>query len=120
MGFIPNHRFCINDQYYEFQNGVYFYKVLEQKKGAAFGELALMSSDNTRNATIHCDVECVFATLDKESFDLSLKKIEQRYNLKLMNFLTDIPCFSGMTKGNIHRFTYYLKRVKFHYKQVVY
>lgn len=101
-------------------NGVYFFKVAEMSKGEAFGELALMSTDNQRNATIQCETAAIFATLDKQSFDLSLQEIERRYNVKLVNFLSEIPCFKDMTKTNIHRFTYFLKRQKYVFKQVVY
>jgi CRP-like cAMP-binding protein len=37
--------------------------------GDSFGEMALLLSDNTRNATIKTEVSTVFATLDKGSFD---------------------------------------------------
>lgn len=39
------------------------------KRGTAFGELALLSNDNKRNATIICETDVVFATLIRSDFE---------------------------------------------------
>ena len=48
-------------------DGGYFKHVKDIKEGKSFGELALMK-DEIRKATIKCEDECHFATLDKANF----------------------------------------------------
>jgi hypothetical protein len=45
------------------------------RKGSAFGELALLHQENIRFATVMCETNVTFATLDKKNFDRSLKKV---------------------------------------------
>jgi CRP-like cAMP-binding protein len=55
---LPNHRFRIDGQNYEYLRGQYFYEIAILKRGSTFGELALLSSDNLRSATVFCETNC--------------------------------------------------------------
>lgn len=59
----------MNQTTFEFTHGVYYLKNSDLMPGDSFGEMALILSDNTRNATIKTEVPTVFASLDKGSFD---------------------------------------------------
>jgi len=83
---LPNHRFVMSKSTYEFYNGNYYLKVSELRKGSAFGELALLTSESTRYASVVCESDVNFATLDRKNFQLYLKKIESGHVLKLLNF----------------------------------
>lgn len=74
--YIPNHKFYLDELEFEYYNGVYFCNIGNLKRGNSFGELALISTDTTRNATIICETECVFAVLKKPSYDDFLHRIE--------------------------------------------
>ncbi len=45
---LPNHRFTMSKSTYEFYNGNYYLKISELRKGSAFGELALLTTESTR------------------------------------------------------------------------
>lgn len=112
--------FRINDKNYELHNGMYYQQISELKQGLAFGELALLSEDSKRNATVKCITGTIFATLDRRNFDRSLKKIEARHTNKIITFLTSIPCFIGMKKGIVQKFIYFMTKERFIRNQVVY
>lgn len=49
------HEIEINNQTYLYQNGRYLNKVVTYGPGCHFGELALLSDNKLRQATIRCD-----------------------------------------------------------------
>jgi CRP-like cAMP-binding protein len=53
----------------------FFIEVAQLTSGQSFGELALLNSD-PRNAKVHCLTDCVFATLNKQSFMKVMKNVE--------------------------------------------
>lgn len=83
-GQMPNHSFGVDGKNFEFYNGVYYYQISELNQGQSFGELALLSSDSKRAATVKCQTQVIFATLDKRNFERSLNKIEARKNAKFI------------------------------------
>jgi CRP-like cAMP-binding protein len=83
---------------FEYYNGVYFCHVGDLKRGTSFGELALISADTRRNATIICETDCVFAVLSKASYDNFLHRIELIRRNKLIDFISAVPCFKTLKK----------------------
>ena len=65
---MPNHSFCIDGKNFEFFNGTYYYQISVLGAGQSFGELALISDDNKRNATIKCLTKVTYGMLDKRNF----------------------------------------------------
>ena len=68
-GKIPNHTFSIQDQTFEFYNGFYFRLFDTKERGYAFGEIAIMSADSLRKATIKCEQDCVFAEMSRRNYE---------------------------------------------------
>lgn len=101
---MPNHIFSLGDKNFEYYNGMYYFQVSELPAGKTFGELALLNSDNKRNATVKCVTTVTYAVLDRRNFDRSLKKIEARLTSKRIEFLAGIPCFLGMKKAVVQKF----------------
>jgi CRP-like cAMP-binding protein len=117
---VPKHCFHIFEQKFMYMDGEYFYKASEINKGAAFGELALLNKDSKRMAAIICESEVVFATLDRANFNECRQKVIERQELKLFNFLTDIPFFQSIQKHKIQRITAQLKKFTYTRGQAVY
>ena len=92
---MPAHKFTIDDIEYEWYEGYYYKKVAEFKSGDSFGELALREEKGvgTRAATVKCMKRSHFATLTKENYIGSLKRIDARLIMELTEFLNHIPCF---------------------------
>ena len=85
----------------------------ELHAGSAFGELALLSADSTRQATVMSNTNVLMATLDRHNFNNCLTVIEQRKKLKITNFLAGIPNFVGLKKSSLLRFTKELTKAKY-------
>ena len=68
---VKPHQFTVEDVTYEWMNGAYYKKVGMIKQGKSFGELALIKED-VRKATVKCEEDCHFATLDQTNFTSSL------------------------------------------------
>lgn len=119
---VPHHRFKVDDIEYEWYEGYYYKKVAEFKSGDSFGELALREEKGvgTRAATIKCMKRCHFATLTKQDYLGSLKRIDARLIMELTEFLNHIPCFKTQSKKALVLFTKYLKKVEFTRGQTVY
>ena len=94
--------------------------VTELNAGSAFGELALLSADATRQATVVCNTNVLMATLDRNNFNNCLTVIEQRKKIKITNFLSGIPNFVGLKKSSLLRFTKELTKAKYYRNQFVY
>ncbi|CDW71386.1 UNKNOWN [Stylonychia lemnae] len=87
--------------------------------GSSFGELALIQL-KPRAATIICKEDCMFATLDRQSYDKVLKKIQQNQLNLNIKFLQSIPFFSKWTKNSVAKFSYYFEKKQFRRNQIVY
>ena len=66
-----------------------------------------------RAATIRCEEEVHFATLSKEEYVNSLKRIEDRMVMEQVEFLNHIPCFKTQSKKALMLFTKYLRKLDF-------
>ena len=112
---VPSHAFILDGVVYEWYDGNYYKKVSEKKTGDSFGELALLVEEGMglRAATIRCEEEVHFATLSKEEYVSSLKRIEARLVQEQVEFLNHIPCFKTQSKKALLLFTKYLKKLDF-------
>lgn len=121
---VPAHWFKVDDIEYEWYaaEGYYYKKVAEFKSGDSFGELALREEKGlgTRAATVKCMTRSHFATLTKEDYLGSLKRIDARLIMELTEFLMHIPCFKTQSKKALVLFTKFLKKVEFTRGQTVY
>ena len=111
---VPAHWFKVDDIEYEWYaaEGYYYKKVAEFKSGDSFGELALREEKGlgTRAATVKCMTRSHFATLTKEDYLGSLKRIDARLIMELTEFLMHIPCFKDLQIWSFYvrtRFSYF-------------
>lgn len=71
-------------------------------------------------ATVRCIQGTHFATLGKFDYDTSLAKIERKHMNKMIDFMTEMPCFRKWTKNSIIKFSYYLKKKQISRNQYLY
>ena len=96
------------------------FEVTILKEGNSFGELALISSQKTRQATIRCLTDCYFGVLEKGDYELSLGKI-QRHNIdKMVNFLKSCPYFASWTKNSLAKLYYFFHKKKCFRDQIIF
>ncbi|XP_041366460.1 uncharacterized protein LOC121381280 [Gigantopelta aegis] len=70
--------------------------IIRCEPGANFGEVALLSEDHIRNASIVTDRDCDFLVIDRDLFNRCLKSSEERaYNAK-KRFVNKHPFFCQM------------------------
>lgn len=79
-----------------------FIEVAHLGAGQSFGELALINGE-PRSATIKCNSECLFATINKDEYERVLKKIETREIAKKMEFFMSLPFLKGQTINQVKR-----------------
>ncbi|XP_046349863.2 uncharacterized protein LOC124130870 [Haliotis rufescens] len=72
--------------------------IIHFESGKSFGEVALMSEDNIRNASIITDNDCDFLVVDRELFNSSLKEYEERSYAECRHFVQKHPFFSKMSQ----------------------
>ena len=89
--FIPhevNHEIIVN---------IYSYmKVATLSTGALFGEIALSNPLAQRTASIITTSNCHFGSLNKTSYNLSLKTCEDKQLQRLLRFITSVQVFRGL------------------------
>ena len=89
--FIPdedNHEIIVN---------IYSYmKVATLTTGALFGEIALSNPLAQRTASIITTSNCHFGSLNKTSYNLSLKTCKDKQLQRLLRFITSIQVFHGL------------------------
>jgi len=80
-------------------NGLGLAKILSD--GDSFGELGLLSY-KLRSATAICLQDCYFAIIEKDNFDLLLKKIEQDVlQDRIDSFVNDNPVMKFSSKHSV-------------------
>ena len=100
-----NFRFSVKGFNFDYHNGTFFLQINTLKQGQAFGEVALVSQNAMRNATILCEAKSVHcATLSKESFQRTIDLVNARYRQSLLNFSQQIPCFGSLKKVFLQKF----------------
>lgn len=79
--------------------------------GASFGEIALIE-DKPRGATIRCNKECIFATMEREDYTKTLSRIENRNINKIIDFFKDLPYFSSYGRAALNKIRFQFSRIK--------
>ena len=88
-------------------------------EGHAFGELALIENNGKRNATIITETACSLIILKKKDFDKCLRKIEQKANDILIDFVSQVPSFQGIGRGVISKIVKSLNKIEYMRGQIV-
>lgn len=88
-----------------------FKELLRLESGSSFGELALLNH-KPRAARVLTETKCEFATMNKESYDRILAKIEQILKEKTVSFLRSIPLYSTWPNSHLQRMIYNIDRRK--------
>jgi CRP-like cAMP-binding protein len=96
-----------------------FICVAKITSGDSFGELALLD-DKPRSATIQWYSDWVFATMEREDYNKTLKRIENRNINKIVDFFQDLPYFSTYGKNALQRIRFLFNRFKLKGKHVVF
>lgn len=117
---IPRHRLTFDGVTYEWSNGIYLKKVRLLGRGASFGELAFATEGAKRSATVRCETDCEFATIQKDAFTKSLQSVEQKRIRKKIDRLQQVPMFAAMSRRQVQRFLEKIEKKKFVLNQVMY
>lgn len=75
-------------------------EVVKLTWGEYFGELALQDN-RPRLATIKCLTDCNFGTISKDTYIRCLSKIEEKIKTRNIQFLSEIPYFSTLSKNHL-------------------
>jgi CRP-like cAMP-binding protein len=94
-------------------------EVAKLHNGGSFGELALIE-DKPRAATIKCHTDCTFATMEREDYNKTLMRIENRNINKIIDFFKDLPYFSSYGRTALGKIRFWFSRVKYKRSHVVY
>ena len=80
-----------------------YLKVASLTTGALFGEIALSNPDALRTATILATSECHFGTLNKTSYNESLKQCKEKIYRSTLSFIYSNKLFSNIKLGILGR-----------------
>lgn len=80
-----------------------YIKIISRSTGALFGEVALSDPAAMRTATIITATDCHFGTLNKQSYNSSLKSGAEKQLRATLNFITSIEVFSGISIGILNK-----------------
>ncbi len=117
----PKHKFQIGNKHFKYEEGFFTERVIFLREGQSFGELALKDEQSsTRKATVTCETDAFFATLDRESYHKCLAKIDQKRQNAQIEFLKKLGCFKNQSRTAILKFTFFLTKLKFRRGQTVY
>lgn len=83
---------------------IYTYiKIISRSTGALFGEVALSDPLALRTATIITSTDCHFATLNKRSYNLSLKAGADKQLRQSLQFITSLKVFSDISVSTLNK-----------------
>ena len=91
-------------------------------EGDKFGDIALHSDTNKRNASIIALEDCVFGVLDKKSYDNCIKETNEKLIRNNIQFILKRPVVEGVDKAYFIRkyYTYFVKiPIKKHEKIII-
>lgn len=94
-------------------------EVAQLNSGRPFGEIALVEN-KPRMATIQCITDCTFATMNREDFQKTLKKIETRNTNKIIDFFKNLPYFSSYSRKALGRLRLNFSLIKFKRTHIVF
>lgn len=93
--------------------------LISLKKGAGFGELALMS-DEPRMASVKTLEKCVLATLTKNDFMKVIRRAQKRKMIQEVHFLKSFTLFQRLSNMKLQKLYYLLKLVELPKHSVLY
>ena len=97
-----------------------YYEVVQLNKGDAFGEIALTSSTAKRTATIICDEETVFGTLQRDAYNSCIRDIQSKIRRGNVKFLLGVKIFSHLNWNFFEsRIFNFFKQIKTVSKEIV-
>ena len=88
--------------------------------GGSFGEKALLSKDSRRGATIKAITDCYLGVLSKDTYDLTIGKIQKNQVEDLIEFLRTLPLFHRWTRNGLGNLYYFFKKETFFKNELVY
>lgn len=94
-------------------------EVVRLYKGMSFGELALIDN-KPRAATIKCESDCIFATMERSDYTKTLSRIENRNINKVIDFFKDLPYFENYGRAALNKIRFNFSRIKFKRKHIIY
>ena len=74
-----------------------YYKVLSLGIGSSFGDYALINENSMRTATIFVKEDSFFGTLSKQSYQNSIKSVNEKSNKLSLNFVFNTTIFDEIT-----------------------
>lgn len=75
-------------------NAFSYFEVVHLQSGDSFGEIALSSASSKRTATIMTSEDCIFGTLAREAYSLSIKGVKNKIRRGNIKFLINFKIFS--------------------------
>jgi CRP-like cAMP-binding protein len=85
-----------------------FTKVAELGPGKSFGELALMKGGGLfRNASVKCLELTTLLTITRDDFNKLLGSLQEKRLHEKITFLSKVEGFKSMSKGALHKLSYY-------------
>ncbi|CAI2376116.1 unnamed protein product [Moneuplotes crassus] len=95
-------------------------KVAQLPPGVGFGELALISKNSKRAATIRAATDCNFAVLEKQDYQQIYGKYEEKILNQKIDFLKSIPIFKHATRDSMKKLTPFLLEKEYKKGQFVF
>ena len=104
-----------------------YYKVLTLKIGNSFGDYALINENSLRTATIFIREDSFFGTLSKDSYQNSIKTLQEKINYSDVNFIYNTKLFEEITLKYLtsHYWNFFIKKrikkdeILFEYNKII-
>ena len=104
-----------------------YYKVLTLKIGNSFGDYALINENSLRTATIFIREDSFFGTLSKDSYQNSIKTLQEKINYSDVNFIYNTKLFKEITLKYLtsHYWNFFIKKrikkdeILFEYNKII-
>ena len=98
-----------------------YHKVCELNDGKTFGDIALSKYYNHRTATVISLNNCFFGILDKESYDICIKNLQERCRKDEINLLLSNNIFSEIDPVNFEKHFYnYFTKIRLKRQEIVF
>lgn len=110
--------FAVTQLMQDLDEQIKFIEITRIGAGKSFGELAL-ESGGTRSARIVCSQDSVFATINKESYQKVLSKIEKQEKEGFIEFIRQIPFISHWSKNLLGKLKYSMDVMEYHRGQKI-
>ena len=104
-----------------------YYKVLTLKIGNSFGDYALINENSLRTATIFIREDSFFGILSKDSYQNSIKTLQEKINYSDVNFIYNTKLFEEITLKSLtsHYWNFFIKKrikkdeILFEYNKII-